>query len=90
MTDQKGDTNKFQHTYLLIPDRESMIEQKEKIQMPCKSKLVNQCVLLAFLTGVKMRDYLQNNDITKAHPSMGDSSQKLGAWSTLRSLQAAQ
>ena len=45
------------------------------------SKLVDEWVLLGFLTGISVRGYLQEQKwlkdscITKAHPSMGDSSQ---------------
>ena len=49
--------------------------------MLLNSKLVDEWVLLGFLTGISVRGYLQEQKwlkdscITKAHPSMGDSSQ---------------
>jgi hypothetical protein len=39
------------------------------------------------LTGQK---WVKDSCLTKAHPNMGDSSQKLGTWSTLHRLQAVQ
>jgi hypothetical protein len=60
--------------------------QQIKVQIAPKSNLVNQWVLLGLLTGIRIGDYfleqkqLKDSCITKAHPSMGDSSQKLGTW----------
>jgi hypothetical protein len=56
---------------------------KTKVWIPPKSNLVDQWASLGLLTEVGVRSHLQehkwlkDNCITKAQPSMGDSSQKL-------------
>lgn len=61
------------------------------------STWVNQWVLLGLLTGVWLRGYysqgqkwLRESSITKAHPNVGDCSQKLGTWNILHRKQAGQ
>lgn len=79
----QGEINKC----LLTPDRDSTTHQ---VRIPPKSNLVNQCVLLVLLIRIWVKNYLlgqkqlRDSCITKANPSMGDSSRKLEhtAWPT--------
>ena len=58
-----------------------------KIRIPPMSNLVSQWVLLRLLTGAEMTQRQRNH---QGPPQHSDSSQKLGTWSTMHSLQAAQ
>lgn len=65
-----------------------------KVWISPKSLCENHWVLLGLLIGLWVRGCLQEQKclkyscITKTHPSTSDSSQKLGIWSTLYTLQA--
>lgn len=67
--------------------------QKNKVQIQPKSHLMNQWVYLGLFMGIWVKSYLQEQKtlnescVSKAHPSTGDSPQKLTARSTLCSLQ---
>ena len=78
-----------QHIRLFTSDRDPMTSQSTD------TTIVQLCETTGF-TGVPYRsmgewflrgtEVIQDGCITKAHPSTGDSSQKLGTWSTLYSL----
>lgn len=78
-----------------IPGKTWTTAQGEQTKVKTsKSSLGNQRVLIGLLTGVWVRCSSRNKKMThtaaslKAHPSLSDSSQKMGTWSSLPSLQA--
>lgn len=72
------------YTCPFTPDRETTTDQNTD---------TTEVQLGEPITGIWVKGYLKKQKwlscITKAHPSIGDTSQKLGTWSSLHSLQSA-